>query len=142
MYDGVNDTINYLLGSSALTEPKAPLDSYRDSQFRYGNWIFWRFPTERHTTAQAGLPTPVRDVFLKADDATGVPDKHSLQALEAVLRSRGRACRGDIVLRFPLWSCDCSPMTSTPGSSRRWSAPGGARTVESTTSYVGSTRLL
>ncbi|GAB2781388.1 hypothetical protein GCM10027020_38740 [Nocardioides salsibiostraticola] len=90
MYDGVDDNINYLPGSSALTVPKAPLDSYGDSQFQYGNWIFWRFLTERHTTAQAGLPTLVRDVFTKVDDAAGGPDKYSLQALKGVLRSRGR----------------------------------------------------
>ena len=87
MYDGVNDNLQYLK-SSPLSMPKVPMDSFGGS-FHYGTWIFFRYLSERYTTEEGGLPTVVRDIIRKTDGSAGAPDYNSIQAVKAVLKTRG-----------------------------------------------------
>ena len=81
VYDDVNDNRNYLL-YSALTKPHRPLD-YETDFFEYGNWIFWRFLSERH-----GRDT-VRRAWERADASSTGPDDYSIAALRRALSEKG-----------------------------------------------------
>ncbi len=85
-YDDVDDNLQYL-ASSPLRQPRTPLDTFGGS-FHYGTWIFFRYLSERFPAAQAGLPVIVRDMWRKADGATGGRDLYSMQAVKSVLRAK------------------------------------------------------
>jgi hypothetical protein len=80
VYGGINDNLQYLANSS-LKHPAVPLD-FGDSLFQYGNYIFWKFATERFGTRL------VKQVWNKADGSPGAPDLYSLRALRAVVERR------------------------------------------------------
>ncbi len=87
VYDDVNDNRQYL-ASSPLTSPRASMDQF-SGLFHYGTWIFFRFLSERLTASEGGMPTVVRDMWRRADDAVGGPDDYSLKAVRRVLNQRG-----------------------------------------------------
>ena len=88
IYDGVNDNLYYLRQSS-LTSPQRPLDS-AGGLFLYGNWIWWRYLTERFPEGGAGdgLPALVRRVWERAD-AKVSETTYSMDALDRVLAADG-----------------------------------------------------
>ena len=77
VYGGINDNLQYLENSS-LKHPVVPLD-FGDSLFQYGNYIFWKFATEKFGTRL------VKQVWNKADGSPGAPDLYSLGALRTVV---------------------------------------------------------
>jgi hypothetical protein len=81
VYDDVNDSRRYLR-RSALTKPKTPLD-YETGFFEYGNWIFWRFLSEKLG------PNTVRRTWRYADASSAGRDDYSIAALRrAVAHNR------------------------------------------------------
>jgi hypothetical protein len=86
VYDAVDDNVQYL-ASGPLRVPRLPMDSFGGS-FHYGTWIFFRYLSERWPAKQGALPTIVRDMWRKADGSAGKPDKYSMQAVKAVLKSK------------------------------------------------------
>jgi hypothetical protein len=88
LYDDVDDSLNYL-SDSPLARPSWSLDTYGDSGFQYGAWIFFRYLSEALMTEQGGMTTLVRDMWAKADGSSGGPDQYSMQAVASVLRERG-----------------------------------------------------
>ncbi len=96
MYDDIDDNLQYL-PYGQMGDPDAapgyqgegtlvPLDY---SGFPYGNWTFFRYLTETHPRAQAGLPTLVRDLWRALNTTDGAPERYSLQALDQTLAARG-----------------------------------------------------
>ena len=85
IYDDVNDNRFYLT-HSALRVPEVPLDS-QSGAFLYGNWIWWRYLTERFPQEDGtGLPTLVKDVWELADD----PGIYSVKAMAQAVFDRHR----------------------------------------------------
>lgn len=88
LYDGVNDNRQYLR-KGQLGNPYLPLDYFHAGGFeQYGNWIFFRYLSEKWPASVAGLPTIVRAIWRQADGNAGAPDKYSIQAVKAVLAGK------------------------------------------------------
>jgi hypothetical protein len=86
VYDGVDDNRQYLR-SGQMGRPRAPMD---EANFgAYGQWIFFRYLTERMTSSKGGLPTLVRDMW-RAAQYTSARDRYSLQAISNVLGKRDK----------------------------------------------------
>ena len=89
VYDGINDN-RFYLSDSPLRSPFRPLDYDQGSLHVYGDWIFWRYLTERFPgTGGSGLPILVRRTWENADASHPPPDHYSLKALDMVLKARG-----------------------------------------------------
>ena len=89
VYDSINDN-RFYLRDSPLKSPARPLDYDRGSLHVYGDWIFWRYLTERFpATHGTGLPILVRRTWQYADAAHPPPDRYSLAALDLALSDRG-----------------------------------------------------
>ena len=86
LYDGVDDNVQYLQ-QSPLTQPRASMDHFGGVR-QYGDWIFFRYLTERFPAARGGLPTLVRDMWRRADGAKGGADDYSIKAVRNVLAAR------------------------------------------------------
>ncbi|CAN5585970.1 hypothetical protein BH20ACT23_BH20ACT23_21140 [soil metagenome] len=80
VYGGINDNLQFL-ATSSMKHPQVPLD-LGTSFFEYGNFIFWKFATERFGTRL------VKQVWNRADGAPGGPDLYSLRALRAAVEKR------------------------------------------------------
>ena len=80
VYGGINDNVQFL-ATSSMKHPQVPLD-LGTSFFEYGNFIFWKFATEKFGTRL------VKQVWNKADGATGGPNLYSLRALRAAVEQR------------------------------------------------------
>jgi hypothetical protein len=80
VYGGINDNVQYL-PTSSLKHPQVPLD-LGGSFFEYGNFIFWKFATEKFGSRL------VRQVWNKADGAPGGGNRYSLSALRAAIERR------------------------------------------------------
>lgn len=96
LYDDVNDNAFFLnfgqMGDPEafgypLAGPSTPLDTFDFTA--YGNWGFWRYLTEKHDDATAGVPNLVREVWEALDTTQGPNPIHSLQAIDQVLAERG-----------------------------------------------------
>jgi hypothetical protein len=86
LYDGVNDNVQYLrYGPMRL--PHKSLDQFFQL-YHYGAWIFFRYLTERFPASQAGMPTLVRELWRRLDDAPGGIGNYSLQGVKRVLQKR------------------------------------------------------
>ncbi|MGB0101801.1 MAG: MXAN_6640 family putative metalloprotease, partial [Nocardioides sp.] len=91
LFDGVDDNVQYL-AESPLTQPATSMD--RSTGLRvYGDWIFFRFLSERFTDKVGGMPTVVRDIWRRADGATGGRDDYSIEAVANELASRRSSIR-------------------------------------------------
>jgi hypothetical protein len=62
---------------------------------QYGDWIFFRYLTERFPDAKGGLPTLVRNAWELADGAKGGPDEYSIRAVSDTLVARGTTLRAE-----------------------------------------------
>jgi hypothetical protein len=89
LYDDVNDNWQYL-SVSPLRQPWQSLDQYSNTGLRqYGEWIFFRYLTERWPARKGGLPVIIRRLMERVDGAAGGPDNYSMRAIERELKSRG-----------------------------------------------------
>ena len=88
VFDGVDDNVQYL-SDGPQARPRIPLDKVTGLH-QYGDWIFFRYLTERLTTSQNGLPTLVRQMWRRADGSANGPDDYSIQAVRRVLAARGK----------------------------------------------------
>ena len=86
LYDSVNDNRQYL-SSGQLGEPYNPLDTWSGS-IHYGNWIFFRYLTEKWPSSAGGMPTIVRSMWRQADGAAGAPNQYSIEAVKSVLAGK------------------------------------------------------
>ena len=91
VYNDVNDNLQYL-AQSPLSQPRQSMDHFAGLR-QYGDWIFFRYLTERFPHASGGLPVLVRDLWERADGAAGGPDDYSMQAVEHELKARGTSVR-------------------------------------------------
>jgi hypothetical protein len=87
LYTDVNDNLNYT-SSGPLAHPEIPLDAFTGLH-QYGDWIFFRYLTEKYSTLQGGLPSLILKMWQKADGAAGGPDQYSSQAINSVLATQG-----------------------------------------------------
>jgi hypothetical protein len=89
LYDEIDDNLQYL-GASPLGQPGTSMDRFEGYGLRqYGDWIFFRYLTERYTGAEGAMPTLVRSLWERADAASGGADDYSVQAVAKELASRG-----------------------------------------------------
>jgi hypothetical protein len=87
LFDDVNDNRQYL-PAGQVRRPWRPLDG--DATYgRYGNWILFRYLSERWTGRDGDIPRIVRQVWEKAGSRGGDPDLYSTRAVRAVLADRG-----------------------------------------------------
>ena len=89
VYNDINDNRQYL-ASSPLKQPKQSLDQFSGQSLRqYGEWIFFRYLSERFPTKTGALPTIVRTIWERADSSRGVKyDGYSIQAVSRELAAR------------------------------------------------------
>jgi hypothetical protein len=87
LFDDVDDSRQYL-SSGQLGRPGIPLDAFTGDLNAYGNWIYFRYLTERWTDETSTLPVIVREMWELASGRLGAPDMYSTQAIERVLRRR------------------------------------------------------
>jgi hypothetical protein len=97
VYDEVDDSLNYLdtgqLGmpseGNEAAGPLAPLDGAFGMNV-YGNWIFFRYLTERFPAESGGMPSLVLQMWRNADSTRGVADdQYSLQAVRNAVQQVG-----------------------------------------------------
>lgn len=89
LYDNVNDNLQYLRDGQ-LGQPFNSLDRFSNtSLIQYGNWIFFRYLTERFPTKVGAMPSLVRDIWARADSTVPANDLPSIEAVKAALSSRG-----------------------------------------------------
>ncbi len=91
LYDGVDDNVQYL-AASPLSRPGKSMDEFT-GVWHYGDWIFFRYLTERFPKSEGGLPTLVRDQWRLADAATGGKDDYSIRAVAHSLSARKATLR-------------------------------------------------
>ncbi|GAA1795193.1 hypothetical protein GCM10009795_045910 [Nocardioides hankookensis] len=91
VYDNINDNRQYL-SESPMRQPRKPLDQflncYSCAPRQYGEWIFFRYLTERFPQSQGGLPVIMRRLMQRIDASRGGPDNYSIQAVARELASR------------------------------------------------------
>jgi hypothetical protein len=90
VFDAIDDNRQYL-AQSPLTQPSIPLDHTSQDRHPYGNWVFWRYLTERYPAARvasSSIPDLVRRVWERAryTDAAH-PGTYSVAALVRTLGS-------------------------------------------------------
>ena len=95
LFDDVDDNRQYLR-RSPLRQPRRSLDDRgrpdrADALRVYGGWIFFRWLGERFPATQGAMPTVVRDIWATAGAAGPDVARHSLSAIDTVLRARGTA---------------------------------------------------
>jgi hypothetical protein len=89
LFDDIDDNLQYLR-AGPIGRPRVPLDKFEEfGSHQYGDWIFFRYLTEKYDEAVGGLPTLVRAAWDKADASEGAPDMFSIQAVKAALTARG-----------------------------------------------------
>jgi hypothetical protein len=92
VYDSINDNLQYL-AESPLRQPGQSLDQFGDGLRQYGEWIFFRYLSERYTKKQGGMPTIVRKIWERADGSAGGTDDYSIQAVSNEIDHRGTDLR-------------------------------------------------
>ena len=85
LFDTIDDNLQYL-PAGPLGQPWVPLDWFGGSH-HYGDWIWFRYLSERFPTAAGGMPTIVRNLWRRADATPGAADANSLQAVSQELAS-------------------------------------------------------
>ncbi|WP_028643168.1 MXAN_6640 family putative metalloprotease [Nocardioides sp. URHA0020] len=89
VYDSINDNRQYF-GQSPLSQPRQPLDQFSPNNYRqYGEWIFFRYLSERYPASAGGLPVIIRRIWERAASRT----VYSIQAVNKELHARGTDLR-------------------------------------------------
>ena len=107
VYDDIDDNVFYLpygqlggpssAGGYPVSGPGVSLDLMNFNA--YGNWIFFRYLTEKFPAEAGGLPTLVRDIWHAVDSTDGVAaDQYSLEAIDSVLAERGTSLEDQYAL--------------------------------------------
>ena len=88
LFDDVNDNRRYLdSGQGAV--PFSPLDRWQEgTSYHYGNWLYFRYLTERWTAATGSMPTIVLDTWRLLSGRDGARNLYSTRALQTVLSRR------------------------------------------------------
>lgn len=128
VYDDVDDNVQYL-SESPLSQPQQSMDHFSGLR-QYGDWIFFRYLTERNSESEGGLPTLVRDIWELADGAEDGPDDYSIEAVAHALSARGAGLR-------PTWA-RFAAANRRPGSTYKEGAANGYPAAE-LTARVGLT---
>jgi hypothetical protein len=130
VYDGIDDNLQFL-ATSALTQPRAPLDRGRTNP--YGSWVFWRFLTEylAHGTAEA-TPSIIRKIWAEADGSKG----YSAQATARVVRSES----SDLARAFADFAVWNRKPQSHYAEGNQYAARGYIAPLSDTTSLSRATR--
>lgn len=93
LYDGINDNRQYL-AVSPLRQPGQSLDQWNNDLRQYGEWIFFRYLSERYPGTQGGLPKVMLRLWNRVDSTRGASnDLYSIQAVKRELASRGTDLR-------------------------------------------------
>ena len=93
LFDDVNDNYQYL-SVSPLRQPRQSLDQYSRSSLRqYGEWIFFRYLSERWPEETGTMPTVILRLMQRIDGAKGGPDLYSMRAIERELKARKTSLR-------------------------------------------------
>jgi len=87
LFDSVNDNWNYL-PYGQMGEPRIPLNTF-DGLVHYGNWIFFRYLTEKYRAETGGIPNLVLEMVQRGSNRTGEPDANAMQAIARELKQRG-----------------------------------------------------
>lgn len=83
VYDSINDNRQYL-GYGQLEDQRKPLDNSNASNLGiYGNWIFFRYLSERFAKERGTLPEVVLSIWNRA------PSTYSTTAIRQALAARG-----------------------------------------------------
>ena len=86
-FDSVNDNWNYL-PFGQMGSPATPLNTY-SGLVHYGNWIFFRFMTEKYRSRTGSMPNLVLEMIERGSNRTGEPNASAMQALQEELKQRG-----------------------------------------------------
>ena len=93
LFDDVNDNYQYL-AMSPLRQPRQSLDQYSRSSLRqYGEWIFFRYLSERWPEQTGTMPTVILRLMQRIDGSKGAPDLYSMRAIERELKARKTSLR-------------------------------------------------
>jgi hypothetical protein len=87
VYDSVNDNWNYL-PYGQMGDPDVPLNTFR-GLVHYGNWIFFRYLTEKYRAQTGGIPNLVLEMLQRASNRAGQRDDTAMQAIQKELKQRG-----------------------------------------------------
>jgi len=87
VYDSVNDNWNYL-PFGQMGAPRIPLNTF-GGLVHYGNWVFFRYLTEKYRAETGGIPNLVLEMVQRGSNRTGEPDATAMQALQRELKQRG-----------------------------------------------------
>ncbi|KRC59634.1 MULTISPECIES: MXAN_6640 family putative metalloprotease [unclassified Nocardioides] len=103
VFDAINDNRNYL-PYGPLARPSQALDLFSGAA-PYGEWIFFRFLSERYPAEAGGLPVIVRDMWRRMahDGGEGAANMYSVQAISSVLSAR-HTNLADQLAWFTVWN--------------------------------------
>jgi hypothetical protein len=87
VFDSVNDNWNYL-EYGQMGNPLNPLNTF-SGLIHYGNWIFFRFLTEKFRSQTGDMPNLVLEMIQRGSNRTGQPDATAMQAIQKELKQRG-----------------------------------------------------
>jgi hypothetical protein len=96
VYDAVNDNVQYLF-ASPLSDPGVPLDQFIGSH-QYGDWIWFRYLTEKNPTLKGGMPVLLLRIWQAADSVGSGTDRYGVQAIQKVLKGKGTSLRDEFAL--------------------------------------------
>ncbi len=83
VYDSINDNTQYL-PTGAIGQPKKPMVKFSFSS--YGQWIFFRYLSEKFPKKKGSMPKVVLDIWKAADSSKGSKkNRHSTEAIKKVL---------------------------------------------------------
>ena len=98
IYTNINDNLQYL-PYGQLRHPRTPLDK-TTTYGVYGNWIFFRYLTERFPRKVGGMPVILRQIWQHADSTKGKKrNDYSIKAVADAIAGRGKLLR-TIYLQF------------------------------------------
>ena len=87
VFDSVNDN-RFYLKFGQMGAPHIPLNTFA-GLIHYGNWIFFRFLTEKLGSQTGSMPNLVLETIRRGSNRTGQPDATAMQAIQKELKQRG-----------------------------------------------------
>lgn len=88
LYTRVNDNRQYLRTSPIRTPTRALDDGSTRDTWVYGDWIFFRYLSERYPARVGPLPRVIRDLWRELGTNRGEDDAYSVEGIDLVLASR------------------------------------------------------
>lgn len=121
VYDKINDNAFYLPYGPMAHPTDTSLDT-AGSLFQYGDWIFFRYLTDRYGAKTAGMPELVRKMWRGA----GGKDRadYSLRSVKAALESEGTTLKSELA-RFS--AGNRRPSTTYAGEVKELKKQGGPK---------------